>query len=60
MISKHERGRKMWEIGVTWYVWLKALKLCVVILLYDMDDWSYKTLEKLLIDVWKWPLKVPI
>ena len=34
LISKHERGRKMKEIGVTWYVWLKALKLCVVMLLY--------------------------
>ena len=31
LISKHERGRKMKEICVTWYVWLKALKLCVVI-----------------------------
>ena len=59
LISKHERGRKMREIDVTWYVWLKSLKLCVAILLYYMDDWSYKTLEKLLIDVWKWSLKVP-
>ena len=38
LISKHERGRKMEEICVMWYVWLKALKLCVVILLYYMDD----------------------
>ena len=38
LISKHERGRKMKGIGVTWDVWLKALKLCVVILLYYMDD----------------------
>ena len=59
LISKHERGRKMKEIGVTWYVWLKALKLCVIILLYYMDDWPYKILEMLLIDVWKWLLKVP-
>ena len=38
LIRKHERGGKIREIGVTWYVWLKALKLCVVILLYYMDD----------------------
>ena len=50
LISKHERGRKMREIGVTWYVWLKSLKLCFATLLYYMDGWSYKTLEKLLID----------
>ena len=49
----------MKEIGVTWYVWLKALKLCVVMLLYYMDYCPYKTLEMLLIDVWKWLLKVP-
>ena len=46
--------------SVTTYVWFKSLKLCLAILLYCMDDWSYKTLEKLLIDVWKWPLEVPI
>ena len=39
--------------------WLKVLKLCVVIPLYYVNDWSYKTLENLLIEVWKWSLKVP-
>ena len=46
--------------SVTTYVWFKSLKLCLAIRLYYMDDWSYKILEKLLIDVWKWPLEVPI
>ena len=41
------------------YEMVESLKLCVVILWYYMNDWSYKTLEKLLIDVWKWSLKVP-
>ena len=38
LISKDKRERKRKEIGITWHVWLKALKLCVVILLYYMDD----------------------
>ena len=43
LISKHERGRKRREIGVTLdnvttYVWFKSLKLCLAILLYYMDD----------------------
>ena len=33
LISKHERGRKIREIGITWYVWLKAWS-CVLLYFY--------------------------
>ena len=41
------------------YEMVESFEVVCSYALYYMNDWSYKTLENLLIDVWKWSLKVP-